>query len=208
MKDTDARKPKMAANHTHGKIDSSAWVDEHGDVLYRYALARVRRPDTAEELVQEALLSALQSKDRFEGRSTERTWLIGILRHKILDHFRTRSRGRPESEHSSHEDWLAPFFDEKGNWITPPDRRAIQPDALIEREEFWSVFDRCLDGLNVRTREAFVRRIVEDEDVKTICKALEITATNLYVILFRARTQMRHCLTVNWFNEQELRPPS
>jgi RNA polymerase sigma-70 factor (ECF subfamily) len=189
-------------------IDPSTWVDAHGDVLYRYALARVRRADLAEDLVQETFLAALKSQDRFQGRSTERTWLTGILRHKILDFYRSRSRGLPESDGISHEDWLAPFFDEKESWINLPDPNAIHPETLVERDEFWAVFDSCLDNLPLRTRDAFVRRVVEDEDVDTICKTLAVTATNLYVILFRARTQMRHCLTLKWFQEQEMRPPS
>lgn len=188
--------------------DPGAWVDAHGDVLYRYALARVRRPEMAEDLVQETFLSALKASARFEGRSTERTWLTGILRHKILDYYRSRSRGLPEAEGVSHEDWLADLFDERGNWLKAPDPRAVQPESLLEREEFWSVFEGCLDRLNVRAREAFVRRVVDDEGIEDICNALTVTATNLYVILFRARTQMRHCLTLNWFRAQDMRPPS
>ena len=185
--------------NAQGVADPGIWVDQHGDVLYRYALARVRRPDVAEDLVQETFLSALRSQHHFEGRSSERTWLTGILRHKILDFYRNRSRGIPESVQISHEDWLSGFFDEQESWIKPPNARAIDPEALVEREEFWGIFDSCLDGLPVRSREAFVRRVVEDEDVGTVCKALKVTATNLYVILFRARTQMRHCLTLKWF---------
>lgn len=188
--------------------DPAAWVDAHGDVLYRYAMARVRRPEIAEDLVQETFLSALKASERFEGRSTERTWLTGILRHKILDYYRSRSRGLPETDGTSHEDWLADLFDERGNWLKPPDPRAIQPESLLEREEFWSVFEGCLDRLNVRAREAFVRRVVDDQEIEEICNALTVTATNLYVILFRARTQMRHCLTLKWFREQDMRPPS
>ncbi len=209
MKDessTNPRQPQVPPQAA--RINPGEWVDAHGDVLYRYALARVRRSDLAEDMVQETFLAALKSMDRFQGRSKERTWLTGILRHKILDFYRSRSRGLPESDGISHEDWLAPFFDEKGSWISPPDPNAIHPESLVERDEFWAVFDSCLDTLPLRTRDAFVRRVVEDEDINAICKTLAVTATNLYVILFRARTQMRHCLTLKWFQEQEMRPPS
>lgn len=204
----DSQEPDPPTTDARVAIDPVAWVDAHGDVLYRYALARVRRPETAEDLVQETFLSALKSTERFQGRSSERTWLTGILRHKILDYYRSRSRGLPETDQISHEDWLGDYFDDRGSWIKPPNAHAILPEALVEREEFWAVFDGCLDKLQVRAREAFVRRVVEDEDIEAICKALEVTATNLYVILFRARTQMRHCLTLKWFQAQEMRPPS
>ncbi|MBI4557093.1 MAG: sigma-70 family RNA polymerase sigma factor [Candidatus Hydrogenedentes bacterium] len=208
MNQADSHNQKAPDSGTSPVVDPGEWVDAHGDVLYRYALARVQRPDVAEDLVQETFLAALKCKDRFQGRSSERTWLTGILRHKILDYYRSRSRGLPETDQVSHEDWLGDFFDENGSWNKPPDPHAIHPESLVERKEFWEVFDSCLDELPVRARDAFVRRVVEDEDIDMICKTLEVTATNLYVILFRARTQMRHCLTLKWFQAQEMRPPS
>lgn len=186
--------------------DPATWVDDHGQVLYRYALSRVRRPDTAEELVQETFLAALKVKDRFQGRSSERTWLTGILKHKILDFYRARGRSLPENAPSTPDDGLADLFDARGHWIKPPKACTIQPELLAEREEFWIIFEQCLDRLAPRAREAFVQRVVEDEDVESICNALAITSTTLYVILFRARAQMRRCLTLKWFREQALPP--
>ena len=200
------------SSHTNGSPEPAGastperWVDVHGDVLYRYARTRVPHPETAEDLVQETLLSAWKDRDRFEGKSSERTWLIGILRHKIMDHYRARSRRIPETDQVSHEDWLGAFFDEHGRWIARPDPDAVQPEILLEREEFWEVFHECLDGLPARHREAFARRVIEHEDTKAICKALDVTATNLWVILFRARTRMRHCLTLKWFNTSDSSP--
>lgn len=190
------------------RLNPERWVEDHGDALYRYAIARVRRPDTAEDLIQETFLTALKSGDGFQGRSSERTWLTGILRHKILDYYRKRSRERPQTDGLSHEDWLASLFDDKGHWKKPPEPWAIDPTSLLEREEFWSAFDACLDKLPLRARDVFVRRVVDEDDVEVICKTLKVTATNLYVILFRARTQMRHCLTETWFQAKEMRPPS
>ena len=70
-------------------LDSNLWVERYGDALYRYTLVRVKNPDSAEEIVQVALLAALQAQKTFAGRSTEKSWLFGILKHKILDHVRT-----------------------------------------------------------------------------------------------------------------------
>lgn len=207
MNPNDVHTPGAPVPATSSTLDPGAWVDLHGDLLYRYALARVRRPDIAEELVQETFLAALKSMDKFEGRSTERTWLTGILRHKILDHFRSRSRSLPAVELGSHEDFLSDLFDERGNWIAPPDAFSIPPESLLEREEFWKVFEGCLDRLSDRARETFVLRVLENESVEGICNVLGISATNLYVILFRARTQMRHCLTLHWFQDPAPEPP-
>ncbi len=187
-----------ASRGVSAEVDPSRWVQAHGDALYRYALLRVRRPEVAEDLVQETLLAAMHAKGRFEGQSAERTWLIGILRNKLMDRLRARSRGAEDADQS---DWLEDFFDEKGNWRRPPHRRVIGTEGLLEQEEFWEVFDRCLDELSPRAREAFARRVMEQEETSEICKALGVTATNLYVILYRARTQLRHCLMLNWFNE-------
>lgn len=206
MNPNDVHNPGAPVPAASSTLDPGAWVDLHGDLLYRYALARVRRPDVAEELVQETFLAALKAQGSFQSRSTERTWLTGILRHKILDHFRARSRSLPEIEVGSHEDALAGLFDARGNWIAPPDAYAIQPESLLEREEFWAVFEGCLDRLAARAREAFVLRVLEEEEVDAICNILQVSATNLYVILFRARTQMRHCLTLRWFQAQEPAP--
>lgn len=193
----------MSPKQTPGKaLEPAHWVDAHGDQLYRYALVRVRDPDVAQDLVQETFLAALRSRDNFAGRSKLSTWLTGILRHKLLDYYRTRSKGPTETALDSHEDFLAGFFDQRGRWIEPPDKRAVRPDELLDRDEFWAVFDRCLDGLPLQAREAFVRRVLEDEDTNVICKNLGISTTNLYVVLFRARTRMRRCLTVNWFEQE------
>lgn len=183
------------------KTDPAEWVDRYGNVLYRYAVVRVRSQETAEDLVQETLLAALNSRDSFEGQSAEQTWLIGILRHKIMDHLRSRSRGMAKITDDSQVDWLADFFDDRGRWRKPPDPTAVNPDSLMEREEFWEMFDTCLDSLPPRAREAFARRVIEAEETSTISKALDVTVNNLWVILFRARTQMRRCLMHKWFGD-------
>ena len=203
MSEPNAEQQAAQSGDSSRQLDPTSWVDQHGQVLYRYALTRVRKPEVAEDLVQETLVAALSAQDRFAGQSTERTWLIGILKHKIMDHLRSRSRGMSDENTVSHSDWLEEFFDEKGRWRRMPDPETVRPEALAENEEFWQVFDACLDDLPPRSREAFARRVIEQEDTKAICKALDVTATNLWVILFRARTMMRRCLTLKWFHSEE-----
>ena len=137
--------------------DPDRWVDEHGDALYGYAMLRLRDADVAADLVQETFLQALKGQGSFRGESTERTWLVGILKHKILDRFRgraARERGiggdEPEADPGSE------FFDEKRGWRIPPGRWGDLPGDLVERApEFWEVFHACLADLPPTYAEVF-----------------------------------------------------
>ena len=179
-------------------IDPEHWVDEHGDVLYRYALSRLGDPTKAEDVVQETLYSALKSYDQYAGKSTLRTWLVGILRHKIFDLIRKDSREKPYEDLES-TDSIEPYFDKKGHWRTFPLDWQVNPGKAYERVEFWAVFQKCLFGLQDRFREVFTLRELEDKDADEICKTMGISSTNLWVMLYRARMQLRSCLEKNWF---------
>lgn len=179
--------------------DPQSWVDEHGDALFRYALLRVRDRCVAEDLVQETFLAALKSCSDFKGQSAARTWLIGILRHKIVDHLR-QTRHVDSIEPSEDSDPLIDgWFGPNGRWIKPPARFDVDPAALAEREEFWEVLHRCLEGIPGRAGEAFSMRMVSDVAAEDVCKLLSITSTNLWVMLHRARARLRACLEANWF---------
>jgi len=182
------------------KYDPNLWVDEHGDALYRFALLRVKDPGVAEDLVQETLFSALKGIDRFKGGSSLRTWLVGILKHKIIDHFR---RNRPEiltSDLSLMEGETEEERLERG--AVRPEWKEWRdvPSNLMENKEFWGVFSACLDGLPENHRRAFSLREIDGIKGDEICKILDITSTNLWVILHRARGKLRSCLEANWFD--------
>jgi RNA polymerase sigma-70 factor (ECF subfamily) len=180
------------------------WVDLHGDYLYRYALMRLRDEAQAEEVVQETLLAALESYDRFAGQSSERTWLCGILKHKILDHFRHVSRltsfdtldGLPEEPdvfmHTG--DWPDHFDPQLG----PVEWRG-DPATLLEQSEFRAALNRCLLKMPERLAVVFTLREMEELNSDEVCKALSISATNLWVMLHRARARLRKCIEHNWF---------
>jgi RNA polymerase sigma-70 factor (ECF subfamily) len=159
----------------------------------------VRDQQTAEDLVQETFLAALQANN-FRGDAQERTWLIGILRNKICDHFRrlARERATPAGDTNDVvEDRLFAGFME--GWSPEPSRWRVDDEALIDNREFWEVFHACLGALPSRQAAAFVLRMMEDVDAERVCQDLDITATNLWVMLHRARCRLRACLEERWF---------
>jgi len=183
-----------AMNQPEHTPDTSRWVEDHGDALYRYALLRVNNPDLAGDLVQDTFLSALKGAEKFRGGSTVRTWLIGILKHKIIDHYR-RNRIEvlaSEMPASTEDDDLDHVDRASDSW-------AEAPSQLVENQEFWAVFTRCLAGLPEAHRRAFSMREFDGLSGEEICKILEVTPSNLWVMLHRARAKLRRCLEVNWF---------
>ncbi|MBU0500478.1 MAG: sigma-70 family RNA polymerase sigma factor [Gammaproteobacteria bacterium] len=180
------------------------WLDDHGGALYRYALARLRDAHRAEEAVQETLLAALQSRDRFSAHSGLRTWLIGILKHKILDQFRRDAREIPLDDPDPGPDdedaVVASSFRADGHWSS---RLADwgDPEASLENGQFWVVLQRCLDLLPKRMARLFVLRELQEEATEQICQEMAITPTNLWTMLYRARMGLRQCLDRNWVGE-------
>ncbi len=181
-------------------LQPERWLEEHGDYLFNYAVSRVRDAATAEDMVQETFLAALKTGERFSGRSSERTWLTGILKHKILDYFRKASREQTYGEPQEAENLeIDAFFDRWGRWKASPPDWQVKPDRAYENQEFAGVLESCLNALRPRLKAAFTLREVEGLTTEEICKALDITPTNLWVMITRARMALRDCLTKNWF---------
>ncbi len=179
-----------------------AWVDEHADFLYRYAYSRVFDENLAEDLVQETFLAALQASDRFSGRSSVRTWLVSILKHKVVDHFRKVARQDRESLDSFFREELSEHFGEDGHWRlearTTPTNWPPEQQMLLDQKAFWKQLETCLRHLPPRVREVFVLREMEDLDTPEICRLLGISQQNLWSVMHRARMALRGCLDVNW----------
>jgi RNA polymerase sigma-70 factor (TIGR02943 family) len=180
--------------------EPSEWLERYGDVLYRFALARLRRPHEAEEVVQEALLAALQARRQFKGRSHPRTWLVGILKRKILDRLRTTARTVPRTNLPNLDAW----FNDRGKWRKPLGRWE-DPTDHAERSEFWEILRRCLAKLPTRMAAAFTLRTVDDSPPTDVCRELEISPNNLWVLLHRARLQLARCLQSNGLDAEEPR---
>jgi RNA polymerase sigma-70 factor (ECF subfamily) len=173
------------------------WLADHGDALYRYALLRARDTHVAEDLVQETLLAALSSSSNFAGRSAERTWLIGILKHKIVDHLRAAIRHQPLTELQSEAG--PDIFHKDGNWKVRVSKWECDPHTTVENVEFQKVLASCLSKLPARIAHVFWLREAESLSSNEICKELEISATNVWTMLHRARLGLQRCLSVNWF---------
>jgi len=183
--------------------DVAEWVEQHGDYLFRYALMRMREHDIAEELVQETLLAAVKGRESFKGDSSARTWLIGILKHKILDHLRRIGRENKVRFDIGSGGDIDRYFDEHGKWLEQhqPNRWTTDPAQLTEQKEFFGVLQGCLSKLPDRLRHVFTLRELDDLTTEEICKELEITSTNLWVILYRARVKLRDCIETRWIKQ-------
>ncbi len=180
--------------------DPAGWIDRHGDALFRYALARVGDRTVAEDLVQDALLAGLRNARDFRGESAERTWLTGILRHKVMDHFRRLARDRriwveSDDTRSGHDD-----FDAQGRWLNSIGDWE-EPEQALERAEFWSVFEHCIGNLPEKLRTPFALRELDGVDSDTLASTLSVSRNNLWVMLSRARRHLRQCLERHWFSD-------
>lgn len=177
------------------------WVDQYGNYLYRFAVSRVKDPVVAEDLVQETLLAALRGRKNFKSRSAVQTWLTAILKHKVVDHFRKKHRENPVEDIEAVSESVESYFKNTGGWKIRPGRWDVNPMKIYEQQEFMDVLSRCLSDLPDRLAKAFMLREIEGFTTDELCKTMEITATNSWVMLYRARTYLRRCLEINWFDE-------
>jgi len=183
--------------------DISGQLAQHRGYLLRVARLQLRDEALAEDVVQETLTAALAGSG-FSGKSRLKTWLTGILKHKIVDAIRRKQRepaavasfGGLDAE-LDVEDFDA-LFNSKGEWDAPPADWG-DPEEALNRREFFDVMDLCLERLPPNTARAFMMREVMELDCDEICAELSITANNLWVILYRARMALRQCLEQNWF---------
>jgi RNA polymerase sigma-70 factor (ECF subfamily) len=184
------------------RSDPSDWLEEHGDALFRYAMLHLGDRTAAEDAVQETLLAALSARRDFAGQSSERTWLVGILKHKVIDHIRKASREQAVVDFESTEHFVSECFNEKGYWNAGPRNWGGGATGQLEKQEFWDVFRFCVSRLPPLLAGAFMLRETGEVATEEICKVLKVTATNLWTMLHRARTRLRSCLEANWFDRE------
>ena len=179
-------------------LDPQAWVERYGDYLYGYALSRLRDVSSAEEVVQESFVAGLRHAQQYAGRGSERAWLLGILKRKIIDLVRKRSRSRNANDDDDLSELL---FDEKGNWRSDPRGFGPQPGAALEKQDFWRTFRHCLSTLPEKQADVFSLRELDGKSGDEICKDLQVTPSNLWVLLYRARIRLAQCMKTQWEGE-------
>lgn len=186
-------------------LEPQFWVDRHGDYLYNYAIVRVNDQEKAGDLVQDTFLAGLKAKDNFQGRSSERTWLISILKRKIIDSYR-KSYSSKESSMSEYQEDIRdgdyykgdePF---KGHWLdgSGPNSHSLIPEGDLEKSELMSIIELCISLLPKNLASVFIMKLIDETESDEVCKELGITPSNLWVMLHRARLKMRGCVDNKW----------
>ena len=189
---------KLAENQEI-QMDPETWVEDHGDYLFGYAMLRLRDRSLAQDLVQDALLTALKGRERYRGDSSVRTWLTGILKFKTLEAIRKQAREIPTD--ASAWESADGDFDEDGHLLPSqmPGEFSLSPGDSLERSEFFQTLDECLSKLPDRIAQAFVSIEMDRASIDDVAEDLMIKRNNLYVLLHRARKSLRSCLEKNWF---------
>lgn len=195
---------KKNINPPEHMVSLYADIESHRGYLLRFAVAKLRDGAQAEEVVQEALLAALEGAGGFSGQSSLRTWLTSILKFKIIDFQRrviserAKFSSAAEDDDSANPEWTDRMFDDTGHWNSQVNEWA-NPDGALEQKQFFDAFEHCLDKLPKAAGRVFFKREVMGMDTEEICKEEGISASNCWVMLHRARLALRECLDRNWF---------
>ncbi len=181
-------------------LNPNKWVDTYADYLFNYAVVRVNNSDTAKDLVQETFFAGLKSAKNFKGNATERTWLVSILKRKVIDYYRkiNSKKGQAEVRMSFYDNGK-----KEGSWIEErvPQSWNNASEKAIENEELKAQLEDCIDDLPKKYAMIFRMKTIQEFKTEEICNELSITSSNLWVIIHRARTQLRTCMEENWFNK-------
>jgi len=171
--------------------------------LLRFANLQLRNEAVAEDVVQDTLIAVLEKPEQFAGQSSLRTYITGILKHKIIDVLRASKRVQQfdVADDQSEDDVIDALFKPDGHTIDKP-RAWGDPDATLEQKDFFRVMEICLENLPAKTARIFMMREWLELDTEEICKELDISTSNAWVMLYRARVKLRECLDLNWFGNQ------
>lgn len=186
------------------EVNPDIWVDEYGDYLFRYAKSRLRDPNSAEEVVQETFLAGVRYSEQFAGRGSERGWLMGILKRKIIDHIRVRNKHNKAAPYEDEHDPSEQLFDANGKWKPGAINWSPPPGQQIETQELQAVVHECMQTLPENQAAVFVLSVMEELDSDDICRELDITPANLWVRMHRARIGLAKCVGAKWHVEQNI----
>lgn len=178
--------------------DFAAQVEALRPQLLRFARSQLRNDAWPEDAVSDTLLAALEKPDAFAGASQLKTWLVGVLKHKVVDQLRRHTREATVLTTEDGEDLDESLFDRSGHWTDKPQDWG-SPEAACGQRQFFEVLEACCDHLPATQGRVFMMREWLELDTEDICKELQITSTNLWVLLHRARLRLRECLQQRWF---------
>lgn len=180
-------------------LDPHKWVDDYSDYLFNYAITRVNDREIAKDLVQDTFFAGVKGSNNFKGEASERTWLTSILKRKIIDYYRkiNSKKGQAEVKMNFYDSG-----DKEGHWIEErvPQTWENESEKLIESEELGKTLNDCIEHLPEKYGLVFKMKTIQGFETEDICKELGITSSNLWVIIHRARMQLRKCMEDNWFN--------
>ncbi len=184
----------MMDNHIN-KAEPNKWVERYSELMYQYVLPRVNDNDIAQELIQETFLSALKAINGYRGIASEKNWLFSILKNKIIDYYRKKALQRGIVAMPDLQEYDNEWFDTGGQWVEEKAPKNWQvPENIIERKEIQRIINWCKDHLKNLQQQVFTLRYMEELDSDEICKVLSITPSNYWVLIHRARLQMRSCV--------------
>jgi len=187
------------------QLNPKEWVKNYGDYLLSLAVVKTGSKETAEDLVQETFLSAVKAIASFKGNSTEKTWLVAILNNKIIDHYRKKDVLKSSSDYlaatesSFHERFFETNPDEYGHWLAATAPKEWNTESRLDQAEFYRILRYCMDKLPLKLRPVFLAKFIDEEETDKICKDFDLTSSNYWVIIHRAKILMRSCLEKNWF---------
>lgn len=179
-------------------LQPDTWVDLYADYLYNYAIARVNESEVAKDLVQETFFAGLKSAGNYKGDASERTWLIAILKRKVIDHYRKINSIKGQAEVRMQ---YSPGSDLEGDWL---EEQVADPYSSIEtnrmeNEELGLAIQECISKLPNKQSKVFIMKTIQGIGTEEICNELGINPSNLWVMIHRARTALMGCLNENWF---------
>lgn len=191
----DKQKKKMTAHELH----PDSWVDLYADYLFNYAVARVSDAEIAKDLVQETFFAGLKSAKNYKGDAAERTWLIAILKRKVIDHYRKKNSNKGKAEVRMS---YSSSSDSEGDWL---EERVADPFSMlennpIENEELGLAIHACISKLPKKQAQVFKMKTIQGISTEDICNELGINPSNLWVMIHRARTALMGCLNENWYS--------
>lgn len=189
------------------RLHNPAFLQDLRQQMIKFAFLQLSSLPQAEDVVQEALTSAFQHLDSFKGRAAFKTWVFSILKNKIIDVLRQKSRLVTMSELFKDEESelsVNELFDASGHWHKYEAPQAWQsPEEMMEQSDFWIIFEACLDHLPAKYAQVFMMREVVELSSNEICSKLELSISNFNVLMYRSRTRLRECLENKWLLKED-----